>query len=84
MLKNLQKLNRSELKEINGGIGIGPCDIGPVGCPCKIPAGDPCLGGGGDPGGPGGDPVGYCPDSHTYIPCTQSCPNGTSPFCAIG
>jgi hypothetical protein len=84
MLKNLQKLNRSDLKEIIGGVGIKPCDIGPIGCPCRIPPGDPCLGGGG-PGDPGpGTDIGYCPDSHTYIPCNQSCPNGMSPLCAIG
>jgi hypothetical protein len=82
MLKNLQKLNRQDLKEIHGGGGPGQCDIGPIGCPCKIPPGDPCLGGG--PGGGGPDPLGYCPDSGSYIPCDQSCPNRTSPFCALG
>jgi hypothetical protein len=49
MLKNLKKLNRADLREIKGGGGAEKCDIGPVGCPCKIPPGDPCLGGGGDP-----------------------------------
>jgi hypothetical protein len=83
MLKNLKKLNRTDLKEIQGGGGPGKCDIGPIGCPCKIPPGDPCLGGGGGPGDPPGDPVGYCPDSGTYIPCTQTCPNGMSPYCAL-
>jgi hypothetical protein len=53
MLKNLKKLNRADLREIKGGGGAEKCDIGPVGCPCKIPPGDPCLGGGGDPGNPG-------------------------------
>lgn len=81
MLKNLQKLDRKDLKSIIGGVGIGPCDIGPIGCPCKIPPGHPCLGE--DPGDPGTDD-GYCPDSHTYIPCNQFCPNGNSPFCAMG
>ncbi|MCS3532299.1 hypothetical protein [Chryseobacterium sp. JUb7] len=80
MLKNLKKLNRIDLMGINGGSRI--CDIGPVGCPCKIPPGDPCLGG---PGGePPGDPVGYCPDSQTYILCTDRCPNGMDPLCALG
>lgn len=80
MLKNLKKLNRDDLRAINGGIRI--CDIGPVGCPCKIPPGDPCLGGS---GGGGNDPVlGYCPDSHSYIPCDQACPNGLQPLCPLG
>ncbi|MDR6515133.1 bacteriocin-like protein [Chryseobacterium camelliae] len=79
MLKNLKKLNRYDLKEINGGKEI--CDIGPEGCPCKIPPGHPCLAGGGGPGDPG-NPVGYCPDSQAYIPCDQTCPNGTQPLCA--
>lgn len=82
MLKNFKKLNRNDLKEINGGGGPGLCDIGPEGCPCKIPPGDPCLGGGGGPDGPGGPAMGYCPDSQTYIPCGQRCPNGMDPFCA--
>lgn len=82
MLKNLKKLNRTDLREILGGGGPGKCDIGPIGCPCKIPAGDPCLGGGGGPTDPG-DPIGYCTDSGTYIYCTETCPNGTSPLCAI-
>jgi len=81
MLKNLKKLNRGDLKEVNGGGRI--CDIGPVGCPCIIPPGDPCLGGGGGPGGPVDPPMGYCPDSQNYIPCTESCPNGMSPLCAL-
>ncbi|WES96148.1 hypothetical protein P2W68_14950 [Chryseobacterium arthrosphaerae] len=79
MLKNLKKLDRTNLKEIQGG-GIGKCDIGPVGCPCKIPPGDPCLGG---PGGGGPPDVGYCPDSQSYILCTETCPNGMSPYCAL-
>jgi hypothetical protein len=49
------------LREIQGGGGIGKCDIGPIGCPCKIPPGDPCLGGA---GGGSGVEKGYCPDSH--------------------
>ncbi|WP_370896486.1 hypothetical protein [Chryseobacterium gossypii] len=81
MLKKLQKLNRKELKNIKGGSGIGPCDIGPVGCPCEIPPGHPCLGGG-DPGDPGSN-YGYCPDDQSYIPCDQYCPNGLQPLCAI-
>lgn len=81
MLKNLKKLNRTDLREIQGGGGIGKCDIGPIGCPCKIPPGDPCLGGpGGDPGGPS---YGYCPDNQSYILCTETCPNGMSPLCAL-
>ena len=75
-----KKLNREDLREINGG-GPGNCDIGPIDCPCIIPPGDPCLDG---PGG-GGDPVlGYCPDSQTYIPCDQVCPNGLQPLCPLG
>lgn len=81
MLKNLKKLDRTNLKEIQGGGGIGKCDIGPVGCPCKIPPGDPCLGAG--PGGGGPPDVGYCPDSQSYILCTETCPNGMSPYCAL-
>ncbi|WP_294285781.1 hypothetical protein [uncultured Chryseobacterium sp.] len=81
MLKNLRKLNRDDLREIKGGGGKQICDIGPEGCPCKIPAGDPCLGGPGGPGNPG-EPVGYCPDSQSYIPCDQTCPNGLDPLCA--
>ncbi|ROH98739.1 hypothetical protein EGI16_19410 [Chryseobacterium sp. G0240] len=81
MLKNLKKLNRIDLREIQGGIDPGKCDIGPIGCPCKIPPGDPCLGGGSG-GGPEPD-KGYCPDSHTYILCTETCPNGMSPLCAL-
>lgn len=82
MLKNLKKLDRSNLREIQGGVGIGLCDIGPEGCPCKIPPGHPCLGGGGgvEPGGPD---MGYCPDTQSYIPCTQTCANGMSPHCAL-
>jgi hypothetical protein len=53
MLKNLKKLNRLNLREIQGGGGIGKCDIGPIGCPCKIPPGDPCLGGAGGGSGSG-------------------------------
>ncbi|MFZ4931439.1 bacteriocin-like protein [Chryseobacterium sp. Mn2064] len=83
MLKNLKKLDRSHLKEIQGGVGIGLCDIGPVGCPCKIPPGDPCLGGGGTGGGNPGPDLGYCPDNQSYIPCTETCPNGMSPYCAL-
>lgn len=79
MLKNLKKLNRTNLREIQGG-GIGKCDIGPVGCPCKIPPGDPCLGG---PGG-GGPEYGYCPDIQSNILCTEICPNGMHPYCAAG
>ena len=83
MLKNLKKLNRTDLREIHGGIKIDLCDIGPVGCPCKIPPGHPCLGGGSGSGG-GTDPnMGYCPDIKDYIPCTETCPNGMSPFCAL-
>jgi hypothetical protein len=81
MLKNLKKLNRTDLKEIQGGGGPGKCDIGPIGCPCIIPPGDPCLGG--DPGGPGGPDYGYCTDSGTYILCTETCPNGLQPLCAL-
>lgn len=77
MLKNLKKLNRTDLREIQGGGGVGKCDIGPIGCPCKIPPGDPCL------GGPGGPAYGYCPDSQSYILCTETCPNGTSPLCPL-
>lgn len=81
MQKNLKKLSRMDLREIQGGTGIGKCDIGPIGCPCKIPPGDPCLGGpGGDPGGP---TYGYCPDSQNHILCTDTCPNGTSPLCPL-
>ncbi|CEJ71923.1 hypothetical protein BN1195_04277 [Chryseobacterium oranimense G311] len=83
MLKNLQKLDRENLKRINGGGGKPPiCDIGPVGCPCIIPPGDPCLGGGGGGTNPG-DNLGYCPDNQSYIPCDQVCPSGMSPFCAL-
>ncbi|MGE8556181.1 MAG: bacteriocin-like protein [Chryseobacterium jejuense] len=78
MLKNLKKLNRINLREIQGGVGIGKCDIGPIGCPCKIPPGDPCLGG---PGG-GGQDYGYCPDIQSNILCTETCPNGMQPYCA--
>lgn len=81
MLKNLKKLNRTNLREIQGGGGIGKCDIGPVGCPCKIPPGDPCLGG---PGGGGGPEYGYCPDIQSNILCTETCPNGMHPYCAAG
>lgn len=80
MLKNLKKLNRTDLKEVLGG-GPGLCDIGPVGCPCKIPPGDPCLGGPGGP--PTGPEYGYCPDVGTYILCTDTCPNGLQPLCAL-
>ncbi|WP_332453459.1 bacteriocin-like protein [Chryseobacterium aquaticum] len=81
MLKNFKKLDRSDLKRINGAGGSGKCDIGPIGCPCIIPPGDPCLGGSGG----GGDPVlGYCTDSQSYIPCDQTCPNGMSPLCPLG
>ncbi|NIF07341.1 hypothetical protein F3J23_18120 [Chryseobacterium sp. Tr-659] len=70
------------LREIHGG--IEKCDIGPIGCPCKIPPGDPCLGGPGGPGGPGGgSDYGYCPDNQSYILCTETCPNGMSPLCAL-
>ena len=81
MLKNLKKLNRENLKKINGGGKEPICDIGPEGCPCKIPPGHPCLGGGGgtDPG----SNLGYCPDNQSYIPCDQYCPNGTNPHCAL-
>ncbi|MGH1520241.1 bacteriocin-like protein [Chryseobacterium sp. JK1] len=82
MLKNLKKLDRSNLREIQGGVGIGLCDIGPIGCPCKIPPGHPCLGGGTGGGNPGPD-LGYCPDSQSYILCTETCPNGMSPYCAL-
>lgn len=81
MLKNLQKLNREILKKVHGGGRSPICDIGPEGCPCIIPPGDPCLGGPG--GGGGGEDLGYCPDSHTYIPCNQTCPDGRDPFCAL-
>lgn len=82
MLKNLKKLNRTDLREILGGAGPGLCDIGPIGCPCKIPPGDPCLGGG--PGGPPTGPdYGYCTDSGTYILCTETCPSGLQPLCAL-
>ncbi|WP_426476363.1 bacteriocin-like protein [Chryseobacterium sp. CBSDS_008] len=80
MLKNLKKLNRTDLREIQGGGGIEKCDIGPIGCPCKIPPGDPCLGGGGTPPTPD---YGYCPDTQGYILCTEICPNGMSPYCAL-
>lgn len=36
MLKNLKKLNRLNLREIQGGGGIGKCDIGPIGCHVKF------------------------------------------------
>ncbi|WP_426048027.1 bacteriocin-like protein [Chryseobacterium sp. NFX27] len=81
MLKNLQKLNRENLKKVHGGGRSPICDIGPEGCPCIIPPGDPCLGGPG--GGGGGEDLGYCPDSQTYIPCNQTCPDGRDPFCAL-
>ncbi|MFS4431289.1 bacteriocin-like protein [Chryseobacterium sp. GVT01B] len=81
MLKNLKKLNRTDLREIQGGGGVGKCDIGPIGCPCKIPPGDPCLGGPG--GNPEGPTYGYCPDNPSYILCTETCPNGTSPLCPL-
>ncbi|WP_347218775.1 hypothetical protein [Chryseobacterium sp.] len=68
------------MREIQGGAGIGKCDIGPIGCPCKIPPGDPCLGG---PGG-GGQDYGYCPDIQSNILCTETCPNGMQPYCASG
>ncbi|MDW9382072.1 bacteriocin-like protein [Chryseobacterium sp. JV558] len=83
MLKNLKKLNRTDLREIQGGGGIGKCDIGPIGCPCKIPPGDPCLGGGGGGGTPPGPDYGYCPDIQANILCTETCPNGMSPYCAL-
>lgn len=83
MLKNLKKLNRTDLREIQGGAGIGKCDIGPIGCPCKIPPGDPCLGGGPGGGGPTTPNLGYCPDNQSYIPCEESCPNGMRPLCAV-
>lgn len=83
MLKNLKKLNRTDLREIQGGIGIKPCDIGPIGCPCRILPGDPCLGGGPGGGGPTGPDLGYCPDNQSYILCTETCPSGMSPFCAL-
>lgn len=84
MFKNLKKLNRTDLREIQGGGRIELCDIGPVGCPCKIPPGDPCLGGGSGGGG-GTDPnLGYCHDNQSYIPCEESCPNGMRPLCAWG
>ncbi|WP_313001175.1 hypothetical protein [Chryseobacterium gleum] len=79
MLKNLKKLNRTNLRGIHGG--IDKCDIGPIDCPCKIPPGHPCLGGGG--GGTPEPDKGYCPDSQTYILCTETCPNGMSPLCAL-
>lgn len=82
MLKNFQKLNRSDLKEIQGGGPIQLCDIAPVGCPCKVPPGDPCLGGPGG-GDPPGDNVGYCHDNQSYIPCNQTCPNGMMPHCVL-
>ncbi|REC63234.1 hypothetical protein DRF65_06155 [Chryseobacterium pennae] len=82
MLKNLKKLNRTDLKKIQGGIGIEKCDIGPIGCPCKIPPGDPCLGGGSG-GGPVNPSLGYCPDNQSYIPCEESCPSGMRPLCAL-
>lgn len=81
MLKKLQKLDRENLKKINGGGREPICDFGPVGCPCIIPPGDPCLGGGGGGTNPGTD-LGYCPDNQSYIPCDQTCPSGMSPFCA--
>jgi len=32
----------------------------------------------------GDDPnIGYCPDSQTYIPCDQLCPNRRNPLCAL-
>lgn len=78
MLKNLKKLNRTNLREIQGG--VEKCDIGPVDCPCKIPVGHPCLGGGGVTPKPD---YGYCPDIQGYILCTETCPNGMSPYCAL-
>ncbi|UOU99533.1 hypothetical protein MUU74_06130 [Chryseobacterium daecheongense] len=81
MLKKLQKLNREELKKINGGTGIEPCDIAPEGCPCKVLPGHPCLGGGGDPGG--GGTLGYCPNDGAYIPCDQLCSDGRQPLCPL-
>jgi len=27
--------------------------------------------------------IGYCPDSQTYIPCDELCPNKRNPLCAI-
>ncbi|KFF20544.1 hypothetical protein [Chryseobacterium sp. JM1] len=83
MLKKLQKLDRENLKKINGGGREPICDIGLEGCPCKIPPGHPCLGGGGGGTNPGTD-LGYCPDNQSYIPCDQTCPSGMSPFCAAG
>ncbi|MET3537815.1 bacteriocin-like protein [Chryseobacterium limigenitum] len=80
MLKNLKKLNRGDLKGINGG--IEKCDIGPVGCPCKIPAGHECLGGSG--GGPDGPVYGYCPNDGSYILCDQYCSDGRQPLCPLG
>lgn len=82
MLKNLKKLNRTELREVQGGVGAEICDIGPLGCPCKIPPGHPCLGGGSG-GGPVSTDLGYCSDSQSYIPCVETCPNGTKPLCAL-
>lgn len=78
-MNKFKKLNRTDLREIQGGGRIDQCDIGPEGCPCKIPPGDPCLGGG------GGDipNMGYCPDNQSYILCTETCPNGMSPHCAL-
>lgn len=78
MLNNFQKLNREALRKINGGGGIGPCDIAPIDCPCIVPPNHPCLGGS---GGGGTDPVGYCANDHAYIPCDELCTNGTQPFC---
>lgn len=83
MLKNFQKLDRENLKKINGGGKDPICDIGLEGCPCKIPPGHPCLGGGGGGTDPGSG-LGYCPDNQSYIPCDQACPSGMSPLCALG
>ena len=77
MLKDLKKLSREALRKINGGGPGGPCDIAPEGCPCHVPPNHPCLVGGGG----GNDPLGYCPNDQTYIPCDQLCSNGTQPFC---
>lgn len=78
-LKGVSVLNKMEQKKLIKGGGRG-CDIGPPGCPCIIPPNHPCLGGG---GGNGGSDTGTCFTSSgtIQIPCDQTCPDGSQPFC---